>query len=102
MTYMIYVVVQDVVQFGGLARTLNGQVAADPLFTPKIFAHVGIGPLLDWTRHFIGLGTYTALHKWVDGSMPPSQQPGLTPRQRYFKNRQRESWKYGAGLDYKH
>ncbi|KAK9820787.1 hypothetical protein WJX74_003932 [Apatococcus lobatus] len=93
---------QDVVQFGGLASTLSGQVLADPFFTPKIFGHVGIGPLLDWTRHFVSLGTYTALHKYATSSTPPSQQSGLTPRQRYFKNRQREAWKYGSGLDYKH
>ena len=91
---------QDVVQFGGLSSTLSGQVLSDPGFVPKIFAHVGIGPLLDWTRHYASLGTYTALHQYATKSTPPNQQPGLSPRQRYFKNRQREAWKYGSGLDY--
>ena len=54
---------QDVVQFGPMARTLFGQVLADPGFVPQIFRHVGIPPMLDWVRHFSALGTYTLLDK---------------------------------------
>ncbi len=54
---------QDVVQFGPMARTLFGQVLDDPGFVPQIFSHVGIPPMLDWARHFVALGSYTLLDK---------------------------------------
>ncbi|CAM9157290.1 unnamed protein product [Choristocarpus tenellus] len=40
---------QDVVQFAPLARVLFGVTLDAPLSIPPLLAHVGVGPLLDWT-----------------------------------------------------
>ena len=91
---------QDVVQFGPLAATLLGQMVSDPLSVPGIFRHVGILPMLDWTRHFAALGAYTALHN-VGGPVLRSmaRQTG-SARRRYHLNRLADAWTFGSGSDY--
>lgn len=39
---------QDVVQFGPLARVLAGVTVDAPLSIPPLVLHVGILPLVDW------------------------------------------------------
>lgn len=39
---------QDVVQFGPLARVLAGVTVDAPLSIPPLLLHVGILPLVDW------------------------------------------------------
>lgn len=90
---------QDVIQFGPLVQTLGKQVINDPGFVPQILLHVGLFPILDWTRHFISLGIYTLLYKAIQpfDSLIRSQ---LNPVLTYRWNRTVEAWKYGSGADY--
>jgi len=90
---------QDVLQFGGLASTLAGQMAKDPMFVPEIISAVGVGPLLDWGQHFAAMGTYTALSAGVSEPLRRLAE-NLGPKERYRLNRTIDAWKYGAGLDY--
>ena len=45
---------QDVVQFGPLARVLAGVTLDAPLSIPPLLLHVGILPLADWLGTFLG------------------------------------------------
>lgn len=66
---------------------------------PEILRHVGPGPLLDWTRHFIGLGVFTGLYrslKPLDGLVSRR----LNPELRYNWKRALEALEYGSGSDY--
>lgn len=91
---------QDVTQFGPLAKTMGTMMVTRPQLLPNIFASVGVAPLFDWLAHFIALGGYTALSSavapalagWVDG---------LPEAQRFEWRRRFEAWQFGAGLDYK-
>ena len=91
---------QDVVQFIPLSKTLTGQMVADPGLIPQILKHVGPLPLLDWARHFIALGLYSALNA---GAAPliRSVAGRLPPKQQYSAHRTLEAWKYGSGGDYR-
>lgn len=91
---------QDVVQFKPLALTLAKQMAADPGFIPQILWHVGPLPIFDWTRHFIALGWYTALHRTFASwdSLISSQ---LNPLLKFRWKRTLEAWKFGSGRDYR-
>ncbi|XP_020212477.1 uncharacterized protein LOC109797007 [Cajanus cajan] len=91
---------QDVVQFGPLSKTLGLVMLTNPQILPSIFKQVGIPVLLDWSRHFVGLGYYTLLSTFAD----PIVRPFLHtfPSKMSFQwKRHLEAWKYGAGLDYK-
>jgi lycopene cyclase CruP len=85
---------QDVVQFGGLAKTL-------PLVNPKlvlpIIPQVGILSLMDWTRHYLNLALYTGLYPLGRGVSPLVKY--LNPHQQYLYHRQLDAWQYGAGKD---
>jgi lycopene cyclase CruP len=89
-----------VVQWKPLALTLAKQMVADPGFIPQILRHVGIVPILDWTRHFINLALYTALFK-VFKPLEGSIGSQLSPLLRYRWQRTLEAWEYGSGKDYK-
>eukprot|EP00873_Tetraselmis_striata_P045663 jgi/Tetstr1/465927/TSEL_010541.t1 len=91
---------QDVVQFRGLAATMSGQMFKAPLFVPQIVATVGLGPVLDWSRHFAAMGAYTVLSETLDKPLRRRAE-GMSPKARYHLNRTLDAWKYGAGLDYK-
>ena len=52
-------------QFAPLGKTLVRQMVGDFGLIPQIFQHVGVFPLLDWSRHFAALGLYTSLNKCV-------------------------------------
>jgi hypothetical protein len=79
---------------------MAAQVVQEPLFVPKLMAHVGPLPLADWMSHVAALGTYAALHK---AAAPPLKQVGklLTPREKFKLNRLLDAWEYGSGSDYK-
>ncbi|XP_068335366.1 uncharacterized protein [Pyrus communis] len=57
---------QDVVQFGPLAKTLGLVMLTKPQIIPSIFKQVGIPVLLDWSGHFSMLGYYTFLSTFAD------------------------------------
>lgn len=86
---------QDVVQFGGLYRTLVQVSLRSPQLIPGILKQVGVGALLDWMRHFGGLGVYSALAPFHE-QQKNTDELGL---QQYRQHRWRDALKYGAGLD---
>ncbi len=86
-------------QFQPLALTLAKQMTADPAFIPQILRHVGPVPILDWTRHFVALGWYTALHK-AAAPLDKLISTQLSPLLKFRWQRSLEAWKYGSGMDY--
>ncbi|KAF5741419.1 hypothetical protein HS088_TW10G00416 [Tripterygium wilfordii] len=91
---------QDVIQFGPLAKTLGLVMLTKPQILPSIFKQVGFPVLLDWFGHFFMLGYYTFLSTFAD---PVIRQflDAFPSKMRYEWKRRIEAWKYGAGLDYK-
>lgn len=88
---------QDVVQFGGLSKTLLKISISQPGLVFKIIPQVGLPPLINWMQHYINLGLYSALSpvgqglsSWVN-RLPVGQQ--------YAWRRAIEGWTYGSGLD---
>ncbi|CAM9560705.1 unnamed protein product [Chrysoparadoxa australica] len=47
---------QDVVQFEPMLKILVGVAVDRPLMLPSIISHVGVGPLLEWSSHFVNMG----------------------------------------------
>ncbi|KAF3443431.1 hypothetical protein FNV43_RR13113 [Rhamnella rubrinervis] len=91
---------QDVVQFGPLAKTLGLVMLSKPQILPSIFKQVGIPVLIDWSGHFVVLGYYTFMSTFAEPVIRPLLN--LLPSQKKYEwNRRFEAWKYGAGLDYK-
>ncbi|KAK8466978.1 hypothetical protein PHAVU_008G211500 [Phaseolus vulgaris] len=97
---------QDVVQFGPLSKTLGLVMLTNPQILPSIFkqnlilSQVGVPVLLDWSRHFLGLGYYTFLSTFADPILRPLVHT-LPSKMSFQLKRHLEAWKYGAGLDYK-
>ncbi|GBF87530.1 glycine D-amino acid oxidase [Raphidocelis subcapitata] len=92
---------QDVLQFGPLARTMSAQMVRDPAFVPQLVAHIGVGPLVDWVGHVAALGAYGALHAAAAPALRARLLPQLSPREGYRLRRTLEAWEYGSGADYK-
>ncbi|KAL2631927.1 hypothetical protein R1flu_016613 [Riccia fluitans] len=90
---------QDVVQFGPLAKTMGSMMLVNPGILPQIFKQVGIVPLMDWLVHFVGLGYFTFLSSVVSPLLQ-SWVNGLEKKKQYYWRRRFEAWKFGAGLDY--
>ncbi|PON34471.1 FAD/NAD(P)-binding domain containing protein [Parasponia andersonii] len=90
---------QDVVQFGALAKTLGLVMISKPQILPSIFAQVGFPVLVDWSGHFAMLGFYTFLSTFAEPVIRPWLS-AFSPQLRYQWRRRFEAWKYGAGLDY--
>ncbi|MCX5965313.1 MAG: FAD-binding oxidoreductase [Cyanobacteria bacterium] len=93
---------QDVVQFGPLTQTLWRSSLKSPLILFKILPQVGLWTLLDWMRHFVNLGFYTAVDSIIDRNISVlvpflSAQP---PAFQYRIYRALEAFKYGSGKDY--
>lgn len=89
---------QDVVQFPALFQTLMQTTIRHPDIVLKILPQVGVPPLLDWLRHYLGLAVYTGLDR-----LSPSLHPWiktLPPQAQYRWQRWIEAWKYGSGRDY--
>ncbi|XP_052736846.1 uncharacterized protein LOC108336390 isoform X1 [Vigna angularis] len=91
---------QDVVQFGPLSKTLGLVMLTNPQILPSIFKQVGVPVLVDWSRHFVGLGYYTFLSTFADPIVRPLVHT-LPSKMSFQLKRHLEAWKYGAGLDYK-
>ncbi|CAO2824112.1 unnamed protein product [Amaranthus hypochondriacus] len=91
---------QDVIQFGPLVKTLGLVMLTKPQIIPSIFKQVGVPVLIDWSGHFVMLGYYTFLSTFIDPLVRPSIE--MFPSKMKFQwKRYLDSWKYGAGLDYK-
>ncbi|OWM79799.1 hypothetical protein CDL15_Pgr023211 [Punica granatum] len=90
---------QDVIQFWPLTKTLGLVMITKPQILPSIFNQVGIPVLLDWSRHFFMLGSYTFLSTFIDPLIRPMVN-SFPPKTKYEWKRNLEAWKYGAGLDY--
>lgn len=95
---VLYPFLQDVVQFIPLARTMLAMSIADPVLVLKIMQQVGIPTLLDWLKHYLGLGAYSFLNQ-IGQRVEPAIT-NLLPEQKYQWQRQIDAWHYGSGGDY--
>jgi lycopene cyclase CruP len=95
---VLYPFLQDVVQFIPLARTMLAMSIADPVLVLKIMQQVGIPTLLDWLKHYFGLGAYSFLNQIGQRANPAIAS--LLPEQKYQWQRQIDAWYYGSGGDY--
>jgi lycopene cyclase CruP len=88
---------QDVVQFGGLYRTLLQVSLRSPHLIPGILQQVGVDALLDWMRHFGALGLYSTL----SSLSKQAQDKDQIEQQQYRYHRWQDAFRYGSGLDIK-
>jgi lycopene cyclase CruP len=95
---VLYPFLQDVVQFIPLAQTMLAMSIADPVLVLKIMQQVGIPTLLDWLKHYLGLGAYSFLNQ-IGQKIEPTIA-NLLPEQQYQWQRQIDAWYYGSGGDY--
>lgn len=95
---VIYPFLQDVVQFLPLSQTMIAMAIADPVLVFKIVREVGLFTLLDWFRHYLGLGYYSLLYQI--GLQIFASDNNLLPEQKYFWQRQLDAWQYGSGGDF--
>ncbi|NEP15932.1 MAG: FAD-binding oxidoreductase [Leptolyngbya sp. SIO4C1] len=89
---------QDVVQFGPLAKTLLRTSLQHPGLVTKILPQVGLPALFTWLRHYGGLAGYSLLDPLARAAEPISLQ--LPPAQQYYYQRWQEALHYGSGGDY--
>ena len=89
---------QDVVQFGGLTKTLFKTSLANPGLIFKIIPSVGFITLIDWMWHYINLGVYSVL--FDIGLMLEPWNKKLPENYQYYWHRWVDAWKYGSGNDY--
>jgi lycopene cyclase CruP len=64
----------------------------------EVIPKLGIETLLDWSRHYLGLGAYSGLYllaKQFQGAIA-----GLSPQQQYYFHRLLDAYCYGSGQDY--
>jgi lycopene cyclase CruP len=93
---------QDVVQFPALLQTLMRVGIKHPAIVLKIIPQVGLGALLDWTKHFANLGLYHALSSVLANLPIPSMplEKNQAEAWHYRIDRWRDAWRYGSGKDY--
>jgi lycopene cyclase CruP len=87
---------QDVVQFPALAQTMLKTGITAPIEVLRVLPQVGLGPLLDWTRHYGALGLYAGGQAIVDRLPATANLEKFTPRQRRWL----DGIRYGSGSDY--
>ena len=97
---------QDVVQFGPLARTLLKTSLARPTIAFTILPQVGLGALLDWTWHFGTLALYSVLNQMIAvapeaAKVRPRSDANEVAKAQYQRDRTLEAWRYGSGGDYR-
>lgn len=92
---------QDVVQFGPLAKTLLRTSIYHPAVVAKILPQLGVGALADWSRHYGSLATYSLLNRLFDSPAVKSLTQSLSITQRYYYQRWREALQYGSGGDHR-
>lgn len=90
---------QDVVQFGSLSQALLRATVSAPLTVTKVLPRVGVAPLLDWTRHYLALGGYSALAP-LGQAIAHGSRDSRDPSQQYYLNRWAQALHYGSGGDY--
>lgn len=89
---------QDVVQFGGLTKTLFKTSITHPGLVIKIIPQVGLITLIDWMWHYVNLGVYSVL---FDVSLMLEPWVKYLPKNyQYYWHRWVDAWKYGSGNDY--
>ena len=84
---------QDVVTFGGLAKTLP---LVNPLLVLPLLPQVGVLLLADWLKHFTTLGLYRGLYPLAKSIEQPIFKQ-LNPQQKYYFQRYLDMWEYGSG-----
>jgi lycopene cyclase CruP len=89
---------QDVVQFGGLAKTLAVATVKYPGLVAKIIPQVGVGALASWLGHYASLAGYSALEPLSRALGPVIES--LPPVPRYYSHRWQDRLHYGSGKDY--
>ena len=84
------------------SQTLWRSSLKAPLILFKILPQVGLWTLLDWIRHFVNLGFYTAVDGIIDRNIPVLVPflSGQSPAFQYRIYRAIEAFKYGSGKDY--
>ena len=97
---------QDVVQFGSLSQALFKTSIESPLVVTKVIPQVGLPPLVNWMRHYLSLGAYSALlplgeavANWQN-TRSPQKDIQKNVRGQYYLDRWIQAWKYGSGGDY--
>ena len=96
---VLYPFLQDVVQFIPLAQTMLAMSVADPVLVIKIMKQVGVVTLLDWLKHYLGLGAYSGLNQIAP--VFASAIANLLPEQQYQWQNLIAKWRYGSGGDYR-
>ncbi|MCO5609180.1 hypothetical protein L7F22_063403 [Adiantum nelumboides] len=91
---------QDVIQFGPLAKTLGSIILSRPDILPSIFKQVGLQAVLEWIVHFTWLGIYSILSMAVTPWLLP-RTTKMPKKEQFIWRRRFDAWKYGSGLDYK-
>jgi lycopene cyclase CruP len=89
---------QDVVQFGGLAKTLAAATVKYPGLVAKIIPQVGVGALATWLGHYASLAGYSAVEPLARSLEPVIES--LPPVPRYYSHRWQDRLRYGSGKDY--
>ena len=89
---------QDVVQFGGLTKTLALTSLKNPLIITTILPQVGLFSIIDWMVHYINLGVYSILFKV--SQVVDKFKNKVSEKNQYYWNRWVDAWKYGSGGDY--
>ncbi|MEM9922818.1 MAG: FAD-binding oxidoreductase [Cyanobacteria bacterium P01_D01_bin.50] len=89
---------QDVVQFGGLTKTLFKTSLTHPGLVIKIIPQVGLITLIDWMWHYLNLGVYSVL--FSASKMLEPWMKNLPKNYQYYWHRWVDAWKYGSGNDY--
>ena len=84
---------QDVVTFGGLAKTLP---LVNPLLVLPMLPQVGVPLLADWLKHFTTLGLYRGLYPMAKSIEQPLLNQ-LNDSQKYYFQRYLDMWEYGSG-----
>ncbi|AFY70543.1 FAD dependent oxidoreductase [Thalassoporum mexicanum PCC 7367] len=96
---------QDVVQFSGLTQAMLSMYFKDPILVAKIVGQVGIGELLSWSKHFLGLGGYSLLNSLLPYKPQASDRAAnliksLSPQQQFKWQQRIAAWHYGSGGDF--
>ncbi len=89
---------QDVVQFGPLARTLLSTSLKHPGLVAQLVPQVGLGAIARWLPHYGALAGYTALRPLAENILPWTKN--LSEMQRYRYDRWLDALRYGSGSDY--
>ncbi len=89
---------QDVVQFGALAKTLAVTSLKYPGLVTKIIPQVGVGALASWLGHYGSLAGYSFLEPLARALSPVIES--LPPGPRYYSHRWQDRLFYGSGKDY--